>query len=180
MNLAILPDLKTQMLLVIECFTQHNSCGTQSFKYSALGWKKVQKCYHIEHNVYCRDLGNPLKWTDVSSSPTVFLHYPDTTLDLGHMLVGTAQFDHRSTWNRLKQRLQRREFAIGVHHCDVKTTLEIILKNLLESLEYLRHRTVADVIEGCERDIAAKRQEERILVHKEYISCQKYLFMEIH
>jgi hypothetical protein len=39
-NLAILSDLQTQMLLVIECLTRHNSLGTQSFRYSALGWKK--------------------------------------------------------------------------------------------------------------------------------------------
>jgi hypothetical protein len=42
MNLAILPDLQTQMLLVIECLTQHYSLGTQSFRYSALGWKKIK------------------------------------------------------------------------------------------------------------------------------------------
>jgi hypothetical protein len=118
--------------------------------------KKVQEFYHIEHNVYCHDLGDRLKWKAVLSGPTAFLHYPDTTLDLGHVLVVTGHFDHRSTWNRLKKRLQGREFAVGVNHCDVKTTLEIILMNLLESLEYLRHRAVHEVIDGCERDLAAK------------------------
>jgi hypothetical protein len=70
-----------------------------------------------------------------------------------------CQVDHRSTWKRLNQRFQGRKLAVGVHHCDVETTLEIILINLLESLEYLRHRAVREVIDGCERDIAAKRQE---------------------
>jgi hypothetical protein len=112
------------------------------------------------------DLGDPLKWKAVPSGPTAFLHYPDSTLDLGNVLIGTGQVDHGSTWNRLDQRLQGREFAATVHHCEVKTTLEIILLNLLESLEYLRHLAVCEVIDGCERDLAAKRQEERILVHK--------------
>jgi hypothetical protein len=137
--------------------------------------EKNQKLDHIEHNVDLHDLGDPLKWKAVPSGLTAFLHYPDSKLDLGHVLIGTGQVDHGSTWNRLDQRLQGREFAVGVHHCDMKTTLEIILVNLLESLEYLRHRVVREVIDGCERDIAAKRQEERIIVHKEYISRQKLL-----
>jgi hypothetical protein len=66
------------------------------------------------------------------------------------------------------------------HHCDVKTTLEIILISLLESLEYLRHRAVREAIDGCERDIAANRLEERIIFHKEYISRQNYLFLELY
>jgi hypothetical protein len=142
--------------------------------------KKNQKLDHIEHNVDRHDLGDPLKWKAVPSGPTAFPHYPDSTLDLGQVLFGTGQVDHGSTWNRLNQRLQGVEFAVGVHHCDVKTTLEIIQVNLLESLEYMRHCTVREVIDGCERDLTAKRQEERILVHKEYISHQKYLFMELH
>jgi hypothetical protein len=40
--------------------------------------------------------------------PTAFLHYPDSTLDLGHVLIGTGQVDHGSTWNRLDQRLKGR------------------------------------------------------------------------
>jgi hypothetical protein len=92
----------------------------------------------------------------VPSGPAALLHYPDTPLDLRHVLVGTGQVDHISTWNRLNQRPQGREFAVSVHDCDVKTTLEIILINILESLEYVRHRAVREVIDGCERDIAAK------------------------
>jgi hypothetical protein len=163
MNLAILPDLQTQMLLVIECLTRHYSLGTQSFRYYALCSKKIQKLDHIQHNVDRHDLGDPLKWKDVLSGLKAFLHYPDSTLDLGHVLIGTGQVDHGSTWNRLDQRLQGREFAVGVHHCDMKTTLEIILVNLLEILDYLRHHAVREVIDGCERDLVAKRQEEHIV-----------------
>jgi hypothetical protein len=179
MNLAIMPDLQTQMRLVIECFTRHNCLGTQTFRYSAIGWKQVQKCYHIEHNVYCRDLGDPLKWKAVPSGPTAFLHYPDRTLYLGHVLVGTGQVNHRYTCNILNQRLQGHAFAVGMNHCDLKTTLEIILINLLESLEYLRHRAVHDVIDGCECDIAAKRQEELILIHKKIYQSSKMLIPQV-
>jgi hypothetical protein len=116
----------------------------------------------------------------VPSDPTSFLHYPDTTLDLGQVPVGTGQVDYRYTWNRLNQTLQGREYAIGMHHCDVKTVLETILINLLESLEYLRYHAVYEVIDGCECYLAVKCQEERILVHKEYTSIQKCLCMELH
>jgi hypothetical protein len=66
--------------------------------------------------------------------PDIIPSLLDTTLDLGHVLVGTGQVEHRSTWNGLKQRLQGREFAVGVHRCDVRTTLEIILINPLNAL----------------------------------------------
>jgi hypothetical protein len=95
------------------------------------GWEIVQKFYNIEHNMYCHDLGDPLKWKAAPSDLTSLLHYPDATLNIGHVLVVTGQVDHISTWNRLNQRLQGRGLAVGLYHCDVKTTLEIILINLL-------------------------------------------------
>jgi hypothetical protein len=165
-NLVILTDLQTQMLLVIECFTRHNILGTQSFRYSVLGSKKVQTFYHIEHNLYFYDLGYVLKWKSVPGGPTAFLHYPNTTIDLRHVLISTGQVDHRSTWNRLNQKLQGYEFSISVHHCDVKNILEIILIHLLESLEYLRHRTVRKVIDRCERDLALSIKKNGFLLTK--------------
>jgi hypothetical protein len=88
----------------------------------------------------------------------MFLHYPDLELDLRYLLIGTFQVDHKSTWNRLNQGLQRREFDVGIHHRDMETTLKMVLIYLLESLEYSRYSSVHEVIDSRERYIATKHQ----------------------
>jgi hypothetical protein len=88
-----------------------------------------------------------------------------------YVLVGTYQIDHGATWNRLSQGLERREFTVGVHRIDVKTTLEIILIHLFKSLEYLRYRVIREMIDCCEADLTTECQEERNLVDKEDVCC---------
>jgi hypothetical protein len=113
------------------------------------------------------ELGNCFKREAVPVFPTSFLHYPNSTLDIGYVLIGTCQIDHGATWQRLNQGLERREFAIGVHRLDVETTLEIILIHLFESLEYLRYRAIREMIDCCEAYLTTECQEERNLVDKE-------------
>jgi hypothetical protein len=61
---------------------------------------------------------------------------------------------------------------------NVEATSEIVLVHLLESLEYLRHSSVREVVDSCETYLATKCQEERNLFQEKYVSCQKNLFVE--
>jgi hypothetical protein len=91
-------------------------------------------------------LQDPLKWKAVPSFSTPFLHYPDVTFDLRDVLVGACQVDNRTTWQRLDQRFDRREFTVGMYRHDAEAALEIILIYLLECLEYLRNSFVHEVV----------------------------------
>jgi hypothetical protein len=89
--------------------------------------EKNQQFGDIEHNVDRQELRYPLKWKAVPCCSASFLHYPESSFNFGYVLIGTHQVYQRSTCHRLDQGLDRREFAIGVHRCDVKSLLEIIL-----------------------------------------------------
>jgi hypothetical protein len=119
------------------------------------------------------ELGNSIKWKDVPSRPTPFLHYPDSPFYLRYVLVGTCQVHHADTWNKLNQGIQGCKFTVGMHLCDMETTLKILLIHFFESLQYMRYRAVHEVVDSRETDITTERQEEENLVDKEDIGCQK-------
>jgi hypothetical protein len=133
----------------------------------------------IEHNLDCQELRDLFKWKAVPYCSASFLHYPDSSLNFGYVLIVTLQVYQWSTWHRLDQRLERREFAIRVHRRGVKSLLEIISVHLLECIEYLRDSSVHEMIDSRETDLATNCQEKCNIVHKEDIGCQKNLFVEL-
>jgi hypothetical protein len=117
-----------------------------------------QEFYNIKHNVDRQELRDPLKWKDVPCCSASFFHYPYSSLNVGYVVIGTRQVYQRSAWHRLEQGLERREFTIGVHRRDMKSSLEIILVHLLERLEILRNSSVRKMIDIREIYLATKCQ----------------------
>jgi hypothetical protein len=141
--------------------------------------EKNQQFDDIEHNVDRQELRDPLKWKAVPCCSTLFRHYPVSSRNSGYVLIGTRQVYQWSTWHRLNQGLDRREFAIGVHRRDMKSSLEIILIHLLECLENVRNIPVREMIDSRETDLVTKCQEKWNLVHEEDVSCHKNFFVEL-
>ena len=103
MNLAVLPDLETQVLLVIENLAGHYRLGANNVRYFSSRWEGIKHSDAIEHNVYRQKLWNPLEWEAVPTSSALFLHNSNSSLDLWEVLVSTRQVDHRVTRHRLNQ-----------------------------------------------------------------------------
>jgi hypothetical protein len=142
----------------------------------------VEKNQHfddIEHNVDRQELRYRLKWKAVPCCSASIIHYPDSSSNLWYVIIGTHQVYQLSTWHKLNQGLERREFAIGVHRHDVKSLLEIILIHLIEWLENLRNSPFPEMIYSHETDIATKCQEKWNLVHEEDFSFLENLFVEL-
>jgi hypothetical protein len=69
------------------------------------------------------ELGDCVKREAVSSCSASLLHYPNSTFDLGYVLIGTCQIDHGATWNRFDQGIERCKFTSSMHRRDVETML---------------------------------------------------------
>jgi hypothetical protein len=61
------------------------------------------------------ELGDCVKQDTVSSGPASLFHYPNRTLDLSYVLVGTLQVDHGATWNGFNQDLERCKFTVSMY-----------------------------------------------------------------
>jgi hypothetical protein len=69
------------------------------------------------------ELGDCVKRETVPSDPASLLHYPEPTFDLGYVLIGTRQVDHRATLHGFNQGLERCEFTISMYRLVVETAL---------------------------------------------------------
>jgi hypothetical protein len=65
----------------------------------------------------------------------LFFNYTDSSFNFWHMLILAGQVDTWTTWYSLNQRLECYKLTISVHCHNPKSSMKIILINLLESLE---------------------------------------------
>jgi hypothetical protein len=59
----------------------------------------------------------------------------DLSFNFWHMLILAGQVDMWTAWYSLNQRLEWFKLTIGLHCHNTKSSMKIILINLLESLE---------------------------------------------
>jgi hypothetical protein len=156
MNLATLPNLQAQMLLAIKNLARHDSLGAEVIRHSSPSREEVEHADAIHDNMDRQQLWCLLEREVVSTGSAPFLYNPNSSLDLGHMLIGASQINDRSIWNRLDQWLQGRKLSIGMNHSDEKTAMKTTLVNFLESLEHVWNRAVRKMINSCETDFTAK------------------------
>jgi hypothetical protein len=69
------------------------------------------------------ELGVCVRRETVPSGPASLFHYPDPMFDLGFVIIGTHQVDHRTTWHGFSQGLERCKFTVKMYHSDVETML---------------------------------------------------------
>ena len=141
-HLAVLTNLQAQMLLVIEGLARHDSLGAESVGDSSLRWEEIQELDDIEHNVNRQQLWDSLEWKAVSTRSAPFLHNSNSSFDFRHVFVRACQVDRRATWEGRDKSFEWLEFAVRMHRRDAKATLEIVLVDLLECLEYFWNRAV--------------------------------------
>ena len=61
-NLAVLPDLEAQVLLVLENLARHYRLGANTVRYSSFCWEEIKHpADTVEHNLYSQKLWNPLE-----------------------------------------------------------------------------------------------------------------------
>jgi hypothetical protein len=85
--------------------------------------EKYQQLDGIEYSMDRHELVDCVKRKTVPIATASIFHYPDPAFDLGYVLVGTCQVDHRATWHGFNQGIERCEFTIGMYCRDVVTTL---------------------------------------------------------
>jgi hypothetical protein len=118
--------------------------------------RKVEHADAVHDNVNRQWLWCLLEREAVSTRSTPFLHNPNSSLDLGCVLVNTSQINHGSICHRLNQWLQGSKLSISMNHSDAKTAMEMTLVNLLESLEHVWNCAVSKMINSCKTDFTAK------------------------
>ena len=85
--------------------------------------------------------------------------------------IGACKIEHWTTWHGSDQSCEGCKFLIGMHGCNAKTVMEIILKDLLERFEYLWDSPVSQMVHCCEAYLATQHEKEGYLVDKENVGC---------
>jgi hypothetical protein len=102
MNLAILLDLETWVLFVVQSLTCHDRSWADSFGYPALRRKMIQQLQGMKNDADHQKLWDPGEGEDVSCSPGgAFLYHPNSSLDFRDVPVAACQFDSRSARHSL-------------------------------------------------------------------------------
>ena len=101
MNLAILSNLETQMLLAVWSLSWHDGLWADSVQIAAFCREMIQQFDGMENNMNHQKLGDPVERKTVSRGPASFLDNSDSSLYLGDMFISTGQIDPGSVWHRL-------------------------------------------------------------------------------
>jgi hypothetical protein len=141
----MLPNLQAQMLLAVKNLARHDSLGAKVIRHSSPSREEVEHTDAVHDNVNRQQLWCLLEREGVSTRSAPFLHNPNSSLDLGCMLVGASQINDRSICHRLDQWLQGSKLSISMNHSDAKTAMEMTLVNLLENLEHVWNRAVRKI-----------------------------------
>jgi hypothetical protein len=101
------------------------------------------------------------------------------SLYFGDVLAAARKVDSWSTWHSLYQGLEWRKFAIGVHGPDLKSTVEIELVYLFKSFIDVLDLPIGQVVDCSETDLSTECNKKRNLVHKENVTRQEYILVEL-
>jgi hypothetical protein len=91
-HLTTLPDLKTQVMFIIESLPRHDGFGAESIRNSPLWWEEVEEFKSMEDDVNRQELGNSFVWEAVAGGSTPFLHHSDAAFNLWDILL--ARWPH--------------------------------------------------------------------------------------
>mmetsp|Transcript_37239 Transcript_37239/g.52595 ORF Transcript_37239/g.52595 Transcript_37239/m.52595 type:complete len:143 (-) Transcript_37239:969-1397(-) len=130
----------------VEHLAQHNRPRTENTG-SSPRLEEIEYFHGHKDNVDSEYLGNPRERHTVAQYPHTFLDDSDSSVNCRHMLVSTGQINPGSARYRLPNLLfERPKFVVRMNCVDGEPTMQIILIDFKEGLEYLLNFPVCQVI----------------------------------
>jgi hypothetical protein len=129
--------------------------------------------------VSCQELRKSFERETVPSRSASFFNHSNSAFDLGHVFVGAREVKDWAAWDGGDQRLEWRELFVRKDNGDAEGATEIILIDLFVSLENFWNRPVRQVVDCREANFPTQRDEERDLIHEEYIRGKGNVFVHI-
>jgi hypothetical protein len=106
-------------------------------------------------------------------------NHSNSAFDLGLVLVGAREVKDWAAWDGGDQSLEWRELFVCKDNGDAEAAMEIILIDLFNSLENFLILPVRQVVDCREANFPTQRDEERDLIHEEYIRGESNIFVHV-